>query len=115
MKLVQAFAYDLFPTLVASLVGAGWTLSRPGLSDPAQNNPLKSSAALWEGKIQLHPDTKPDDPTYQQWDLKQRGEHRFERDLRFSHISRVLDHLFHRDATRTCLPTHGTFILSTVC
>lgn len=61
----------MVPTLVASSVGAGWTPSRVGLSDPAQNDPSRSSAALWEGKIQIHPDTRPDDPAYQRWGPKQ--------------------------------------------
>jgi len=61
----------MVPTIVASSVGAGWTPSRLGLSDPAQNDPSRSSAALWEGKIQLHPDTRPDDPAYQRWGPKQ--------------------------------------------
>lgn len=64
----------MVPSLVASSVGAGWTPSRLGLSDPAQNDPSRSSAALWEGKIQLHPDTKHDDPAYQRWGPKQREE-----------------------------------------
>ena len=64
----------MVPTLIASSVGAGWTPSRAGLSDPAQNDPSKSSAALWEGKIQLHPDTKHDDPAYRRWGPKQRTE-----------------------------------------
>jgi Ca2+-transporting ATPase len=54
----------IVPTLVASSVGAGWTPSKLGLSDPTQNNPSRSSADLWEGKIQLHPDMKPDKPAY---------------------------------------------------
>ena len=64
----------MVPTLIASSVGAGWTPSRTGLSDPAQNDPSKSSAALWEGKIQLHPDTAHDDPAYQRWGPKNHGE-----------------------------------------
>jgi Ca2+-transporting ATPase len=64
----------MVPTLIASSVGAGWTPSRAGLSDPAQNDPSKSSAALWEGRIQLHPDTRPDDPAYQRWGPRQRAE-----------------------------------------
>jgi len=63
----------MVPTLIASSVGAGWTQGA-GLSDPAQNDPSKSSAALWEGKIQLHPDTRPDDPAYQRWGPRQPGE-----------------------------------------
>ena len=40
----------MVPTPVASSVSAGWTRSRFGLSDPAQNNPSRSSAALWKGR-----------------------------------------------------------------
>jgi len=58
----------MVPTLVASSIGAGWAPQTPsGLSDPAHFDPSKSSAALWEGKIQVHPDTKPDDPALQRW------------------------------------------------
>ena len=58
----------MVPTLVASSIGAGWHPQSPsGLSDPAHWDPSKSSAALWEGKIQIHPDTKPDDPVMQRW------------------------------------------------
>ena len=64
----------MVPTLVASSVGAGWTTSQLGLSDPAQNDPSRSSAALWEGKIQIHPDTKSDDLAYQLWGPKQHRE-----------------------------------------
>ncbi|KAI0636062.1 calcium-translocating P-type ATPase [Trametes polyzona] len=58
----------MVPTLIASSIGAGWAPQSPsGLSNPAQFDPSKSSAALWEGKIQIHPDTKPDDPIMQRW------------------------------------------------
>ncbi|KAI0671871.1 calcium-translocating P-type ATPase [Trametes maxima] len=58
----------MVPTLIASSIGAGWAPSSPsGLSNPAQFDPSKSSAALWEGKIQIHPDTKADDPIMQRW------------------------------------------------
>ncbi|THH32252.1 hypothetical protein EUX98_g1955 [Antrodiella citrinella] len=58
----------MVPTLIASSIGAGWASQSPGaLSDPSNHDPSKSSAALWEGKIQIHPDTKPDDPAYQRW------------------------------------------------
>ena len=30
-------------------------------------DPSRSSAALWEGKLQLHPDTPKDDPAYKKW------------------------------------------------
>ncbi|KAI0368013.1 calcium-translocating P-type ATPase [Pilatotrama ljubarskyi] len=58
----------MVPTLIASSIGAGWAPQSPsGLSNPAQFDPSKSSAALWEGKIQIHPETKPDDPIMQRW------------------------------------------------
>ncbi|KAI0787507.1 calcium-translocating P-type ATPase [Fomes fomentarius] len=58
----------MVPSLIASSIGAGWAPQSPtGLSDPASFDPSKSSAALWEGKIQIHPDTKPDDPVVQRW------------------------------------------------
>jgi P-type Ca2+ transporter type 2C len=58
----------MVPSLVASSIGAGWAPQSPsGLSDPAFFDPSKSSAALWENNIQIHPDTKPDDPVYQKF------------------------------------------------
>lgn len=59
----------MVPTLVASSIGsAGWTPHTPnGLSDPAHFDPSKSSAALWEGRPQIHPDTRPDDPALRRW------------------------------------------------
>jgi len=57
----------MVPTLVASSIGAGWAPQPGSLSDPAHTDPSRSSAALWEGKIQIHPDTKPDDPAYRLW------------------------------------------------
>ena len=58
----------MVPTLIASSIGAGWAPQSPsGLSHPASFDPSKSSAALWEGKIQIHPDTKADDPVLQRW------------------------------------------------
>jgi len=59
----------MVPMLVASSIGAGWAPQSGSLSDPAHSDPSKSSAALWEGKIQIHPDTKPDDPAYKHWGL----------------------------------------------
>ncbi|KAG6809940.1 hypothetical protein H0H92_014006 [Tricholoma furcatifolium] len=52
------------------LLGAVATTSQTGhlhpgsLSDPAASDPSKSSAALWDGMLQLHPDTPHDDPAY---------------------------------------------------
>ena len=58
----------MVPTLIASSIGVRAVPQSPsGLSHPASFDPSKSSAALWEGKIQIHPDTKPDDPVMQRW------------------------------------------------
>jgi Ca2+-transporting ATPase len=57
----------MVPTLVASSIGAGWMPQPGNFADPASQDPSKSSAALWEGKIQIHPDTKPDDLAYKRW------------------------------------------------
>lgn len=58
----------MVPTLIASSIGAGWApQARGSLSDPARYDPSRSSAALWEGKFQIHPDTKSDDPIFQKW------------------------------------------------
>ncbi|KAI6165548.1 Ca-transporting ATPase [Pisolithus thermaeus] len=58
----------MVPTLIASSIGAGWApQARGSLSDPARYDPSRSSAALWEGKFQIHPDTKADDPIFQNW------------------------------------------------
>ncbi|KAJ3788040.1 Ca-transporting ATPase [Lentinula aff. detonsa] len=52
------------PTLIAGAVATHGYSQRGTLSDPTSNDPSKSSAALWEGKLQLHPDTSRDDPAY---------------------------------------------------
>ncbi|KAI6025427.1 WD40-repeat-containing domain protein [Pisolithus marmoratus] len=58
----------MVPTLIASSIGAGREpQARGSLSDPARYNPSRSSAALWEGKFQIHPDTKSDDPILLKW------------------------------------------------
>ncbi|KIJ66705.1 hypothetical protein HYDPIDRAFT_26133 [Hydnomerulius pinastri MD-312] len=58
----------MVPTLIASSIGAGWAPQAHGtLSDPARYDPSRSSAALWEGRFQIHPDTKPDDPIFHKW------------------------------------------------
>lgn len=58
----------MVPTIVASSVGAGWAPNQHGLlSDPAGSDPSRSSAALWEGRVQLHPHTDKDDPAYKKW------------------------------------------------
>jgi len=60
----------MVPTLVASSVGAGWMPQSGSLSDPAHNDPSRSTAALWEGKIQIHPDTPADDPFVKKWNAR---------------------------------------------
>lgn len=56
------------PTLMAGTIATGQSYMQPGsLSNPAQTDPSKSSAALWEGKIQLHPDTDKNDPAYKRF------------------------------------------------
>ena len=57
----------MVPALVASSVGARWTANPSLLHDPGNTDPSKSSAALWEGKLQLHPDTKSDHPAFTKW------------------------------------------------
>ncbi|KAJ3873469.1 Ca-transporting ATPase [Lentinula edodes] len=52
------------PTLIAGAVATHGYSPRGTLSDPTSNDPSKSSAALWDGKLQLHPDTSRDDPAY---------------------------------------------------
>ncbi|KIJ51508.1 hypothetical protein M422DRAFT_157926 [Sphaerobolus stellatus SS14] len=57
----------MIPTIVAASVGAGWQPQKGSLSDPSNADPSRSSAALMEGKIQIHPDTSPDDEIYKKW------------------------------------------------
>lgn len=57
----------MVPTLVASSVAARWQPHVRPLHDPANGDPSKSSAALWNGKLQLHPDTPADHPAYAKW------------------------------------------------
>lgn len=64
----------IVPTMTAAApVSGGSYKPQPGsLSDPAAHDPSKSSAALWEGKLQIHPDTSPDDPVYRHIDTASR-------------------------------------------
>ncbi|KAF8071684.1 calcium-transporting ATPase [Lyophyllum atratum] len=58
----------MVPTLIAGTIATGQKTTHSGsLSDPAGSDPSKSSAALWEGRLQLHPDTPHDDPAYQRY------------------------------------------------
>ncbi|KAJ7104244.1 calcium-transporting ATPase [Mycena belliarum] len=56
------------PTLMMGTIAASAAWTQPGsLSDPTHSDPSRSSAALWEGKLQLHPETPKDDPLYQRF------------------------------------------------
>ena len=56
------------PALIAAGVGAGWAPKQSAaLHDPGNSDPSKSSADLWAGKLQLHPNTSHEDPAYQKW------------------------------------------------
>ncbi|KAF7330460.1 Calcium-transporting ATPase [Mycena venus] len=56
------------PTLMMGTIAASHAWTQPGsLSDPTHADPSRSSAALWEGKLQLHPGTDPHDPLYQRF------------------------------------------------
>lgn len=62
----------MVPTVIAGTIGAGahW-INNPsasanalGLSNPAGQDPSRSQAELYAGKVQLHPDTDPNDPMF---------------------------------------------------
>ena len=56
------------PSPVATSIEAGWAQSSS--FDPSrveQGVSSHTSAARWEGKVQMHPDTKLDDPVYKKW------------------------------------------------
>ncbi|KAJ7127093.1 calcium-transporting ATPase [Mycena epipterygia] len=56
------------PTLMMGTIAASHAWTQPGsLSDPTHSDPSRSSAALWEGKLQLHPGTSKEDPLYQRF------------------------------------------------
>lgn len=60
------------PTIVLGAIASGSSYLQTGsLSDPAHADPSKSSAALWEGKLQIHPDTPQHDPVYQKFSGKE--------------------------------------------
>lgn len=58
----------MVPTLVATTIGAGWMPTQGGdLSDPAGSDPSRSSAALYDGRITIHPETDKNDPFYRKF------------------------------------------------
>jgi Ca2+-transporting ATPase len=72
----------MVPTVIAGTVGAGahWVSAAGGnalaLSNPAAQDPSRSTAELFAGKVQLHPDTDPNDPMYAKFGIspEKRGE-----------------------------------------
>jgi len=64
----------------AAGIGAGWQAKQgDALHDPGNSDPSQSSADLWAGKLQLHPDTDHSDPAFKKWgrpiqNLPPRGE-----------------------------------------
>ncbi|KAK8858928.1 calcium-translocating P-type ATPase, PMCA-type [Kwoniella newhampshirensis] len=64
----------MVPTLVAGTIGAGshWVAhsNALGLSNPAGHDPSRSTAELFQGKVQLHPQTDPHDPLYAKFGIQ---------------------------------------------
>jgi len=63
-KLPVQSMMTMVPSLIAGTIAAGATITAGSLSDPAHADPSKSSAALWDGKLQIHPDTPKTDPAF---------------------------------------------------
>lgn len=63
----------MVPALVISSVGAGWRPTsgngKGSLSNPAGEDPSKSSAALWTNMMEVHPDTDPSDPIFEKYHI----------------------------------------------
>ncbi|WRT66112.1 calcium-translocating P-type ATPase, PMCA-type [Kwoniella shivajii] len=64
----------MVPTLIAGTVGAGahWVHEATGqatLSNPAGSDPSRSTAELFQGKVQLHPQTDRNDPMYSKFGI----------------------------------------------
>ncbi|WVR07270.1 calcium-translocating P-type ATPase, PMCA-type [Kwoniella sp. DSM 27419] len=69
----------MVPTLIAGTVGAGahWVSQTTGngsLSNPAGSDPSRSTAELFQGKVQLHPNTDPNDPLYERFRIPRPSE-----------------------------------------
>jgi Ca2+-transporting ATPase len=59
------------PTLMAGAIAGGQYYGQRDLSDPAQSDPSKSSAALFFGRMQVHTGTPHDNTAFQR--LSQHG------------------------------------------
>ncbi|KAI6037536.1 hypothetical protein EDC04DRAFT_2604762 [Pisolithus marmoratus] len=67
-KIRNPLIMTMVPMLITSSIGAGQAPQAHGsLSNPARYDLSRSSAALWEGKFQIHPDMKSDDPILLKW------------------------------------------------
>lgn len=55
-----------------SSAGAHWVSASNalGLSDPASQDPSRSTAELFAGKVQIHPGTDPKDPMYTRFGIR---------------------------------------------
>ncbi|KAL1405555.1 plasma membrane calcium [Vanrija albida] len=64
----------MIPALVGGAIGAGGTwvaqANPGGLANPAAQEPSRSTAELFAGRVQLHPDTDPSDPLYAKFGLE---------------------------------------------
>lgn len=47
----------MVPSLIMGSIGAGWKPTSGSLSDPAGEDPSKSSVQLFSGRPQAHPET----------------------------------------------------------
>ncbi|PFH53183.1 hypothetical protein AMATHDRAFT_138450 [Amanita thiersii Skay4041] len=65
-RVYRSSILTMAPTLMVGAIAGGqyYVNSRGDLSDPAHSDPSKSSAALFSGMAQIHPDTPHDDPAY---------------------------------------------------
>jgi Ca2+-transporting ATPase len=57
----------IVPIFVATSIGTGWAPQPGSLSDPTKNDPSRSSTAVTQGKVQIHPDIPRDDPAFKKW------------------------------------------------
>jgi P-type Ca2+ transporter type 2C len=51
----------------AAAAGQAYNGQVGNLFIPTRSDPSKSSAGLWEGKLQIHPNTKHGDPVYKRF------------------------------------------------
>ena len=64
----------MIPTVIAGTVAAGPHWAQPifgqdAMSNPAAQDPSRSTAELFAGKVQMHPDTDKDDPLMKKYGI----------------------------------------------